>query len=634
LCVRDTDNGYCAFDIYKKYLLASHNGTNSINSYIDLCDVCLIDMATEFQNTSQDEEAKLEMRTLSDMCKVKLFMDSYISDGEHKDDSEIISTLASLIPIEKSKLKRHFGKIHSIKKPEGVNKPNGKIKYGHVGINEKVNTSIHNKYRAQKRGGGGEEGDTEEDMIMMDTIKTKIASALTDIKELALQKVSTIFSDLEINVSVILEDDLFISDPEATREKNVITDDILSNIKDILNSDVSDLAQEIEDTIIAEEEEEEKTSTVSSESELESELESGVKEFTFVEEVEEIDEGEEADEETEEEEVKEKETEVVEEKETEEIPTTNINFIEDIFQEIINVLIPPNSNSNSNSKTKKSDNGEIFKIPDELNQSIVSVINEESTETAVAQESYPEIPTDGYPITDTSGSGIEGDDEIEEIEGILSDESSDIETTESVEVEGNGGGEGKGKIMDAGPHHGLTPVVKPEIPVITPGKPQRPHKSWKFGWKSKQNQVHNEDHKKKPTVLQAINKLFEEGKYTPSTPEEASQLYVPYKKWIVKKSEYVVSQELLHDDINPEPMEVEEFSVQNGGSFIPEPIYEEEEGREEKSIKLNNLENHRDNNGDEESFEIGSKKVSFINSVHPTKPSINFRDSEKRESKF
>jgi len=596
LCVRDNNDSYCAFDIYQRYVEASNNSNNAINSYIDLCDVCLIDMANEFQQASQDEEAKYEMKTLADMCKVKLFMDSYINEG-NQEDGEIISTLASLVPIEGEKLKRHYGKIHSFKNPEagGFVKSNGKIKYGHVGINEKVNTSIHNKYRAttaQKR----QEFEEEDDMIILDNIKTKIYSALSDIKELALQKVSTIFSNLELNVSVMLEDDLFISDPEATREKNVLTDDILSSIKDILNSDVSDIAKEIEgyildDTITSVVDESKATPTP------------------------EVLEGEEG------------------EVEDDDIPT---GPVDDIFQEAVDIPF-----------VKKSEDGEdIFEIPEEANDhdeaavppptsTVTEIIPEPTETTAIAQEVYPEIPTDGYPIVE---SGTEGDDEIQEIEGILPDESSDVEVSSDDDDDEFADDESEepvpedesknpihDEIIDEGPHHGQTPFVKPEVPVITPTKPQRPDKPWKFGFKTKTEQVSPQ---KKPTILKSINKLFGENKnnYTPSTPEEAARFYTPIKKWVVKKSEYVVSHELLNEEIDPEQAEIEDTPVQDASVYAPEPLTEDD-----KSIKLNNPENHRDNN-EEETFEIGSKKVSFINSVHPTKPSLNFRDNDNRDT--
>lgn len=569
---------------------------NSINSYIDLCDVCLIDMASEFQKVSQDEEAKYEMKTLSEMCRVKLFMDSYLSGG-NQGDEEIISTLASLVPTaDRARLKRHFGKIHSFKNPEagGFVKSNGKIKYGHVGINEKVNTSIHNKNRAsfaQKR----QEDEVDEDMLIIDSVKTKIASALNDIKELALQKVSTIFANLELNVSVMLEEDLFISDPEATREKNILTEDILSSIKDILNSENTDIEEEMIAYILDD------TNSATNTEAIPTQTPSAVEEV---------------------------------EMEDEAIPT---GPIDDIFQEVVDYPL-----------MKKSENGEIFEIPEEeINDDANLLVSPPSptetmveptleptveatpepvpepteTPTFVVQETYPDVLTDGNPVND----------DFEEIEGILPDESSDVEVSsddddDDVDNGELGDDESEADIMDEGPHHGVTPIVKPEIPFITPAKPQRPNQPWKFGFKVEQDQ--GESHRK-PSILQTVNKLFEDNKnqYTPSTPEEAAQFYNPIKKWAaVKKSEYVVSHELYNEDIDPEQAELEDSPVQDAANYAPEPLTDED-----KSIKLNNPDNHRDNN-EEEAFEIGSKKVSFINSVHPTKPSLNFRDNDRKDT--
>jgi len=511
-------------------------------------------MANEFQLVSQDDEAKYEMKTLGEMCRVKLFMDSYIKDG-NKDDEEIISTLASLVPtMDKAKIKRHYGKIHSMKTPDnqGFVKSNGKIKYGHVGINEKVNSSIHKNRSsfAQKR----QEAEIEEfdEVVMVNSIKVKIAVALTNIKELALQQVSSIFTELETSVSDMLEDDLFISDPDATREKTVITDDILNSIKDILNSNIDfefggcfDEQTTLQDVTEA--------PTVAS-----------------VDEVEEL----------------------------EEIPT------DDIFQEEIVDYPAP---------AKKYAEEDIFQIFEEINEelgeeaeSAVDISSEPTaaSEDAIVQEVYPEVPTDGFPIVESGGE----DDEfpVESSSAEVSDDDEDEYGDDEV---------------DEGPHHGVTPEVQPETPVINPSKPHRP---WKIGWKV---QPELGDHKevghRRPTVIQAINKLFEDNKYTPSTTEEAAQLYKPYKKWMMKKSDYVVSNELLNENISPS--QAEDASA---------PFYNEYE--EGQSIKLNNIDNHRDNN-EEEPTEIGAKKVSFVNSVHPTKPSLNFRNSEeerKRELQF
>jgi len=566
LCVKNENDSYCAFDIYQKYLKASNVNMNSINSYIDLCDSCLIEMANEFQLVSQDEEAKNEMKTLGEMCRVKLFMDSYIKDG-NKGDEEVISTLASLIPtMDKAKIKRHYGKIYSLKTPEaGFVKSNGKIKYGKVGINEKVNTSIHKNRstNAKKR----QEIEIEEDneLIIFNNIKEKITAALNDIKELALQQVSSIFTELETSVSDMLEDELFISDPDATREKNVITDNILNNIKDILNSNIGDIEIEIEGYIG----EQEQTIIFSPDYTT---TEDAVETSTVVNIS--------------------NEEKVVEEEEEEEIPTG------EVFQEEV-VGYPV---------SKKLNADDIFEIVEEIKEELGEVESEnvanisaaptESSEDVIVQEVYPEVPTDGYPIIE---SGTEGDDEypIENSNDEVNSDDDDIPE----------------EWVDEGPHHGFIPIIKPEIPVVTPGKPHRP---WKHGWKIHDH--HKNAGHRRPSIIQAINKLFEENRvhYTPSSPEEVANLYKPYKKWMMKKSDYVVSNELLNENIDSVQVESHELPAQLENEF--------DEGQ---SIKLNNLDNHRDNN-EEESVEIGSKKVSFVNSVHPTKPSLNFRNSEEK----
>jgi len=186
LCVKNKNDSYCAFDIYKKYIEVTNNNANALNSYMDLCDECLIEMSSVFQVVSNDKEAVDEIKTVSEMCKVKLLMDTIVND-ENSNEKEVLSTLASLAPDDiKSRSKRHYGKIHSFKNPDvsGFVKSNGKIKYGNVGINEKVNTSIHNKNLRSSQMNKREE---DEDVNMVMNFKEKLTTALYDIKTLAIQ---------------------------------------------------------------------------------------------------------------------------------------------------------------------------------------------------------------------------------------------------------------------------------------------------------------------------------------------------------------------------------------------------------------------------------------------------------------
>jgi len=543
LCVRNESNEYCAFDIYKKYIEATNNNMNTINSYIDLCDECLIDMANEFQKVSVDEESINEMKTLAEMCKVKLFMDTVMADGDTKEDSEVISTLASLVPdantadVEKM-VKRHYGKIHSFKNPEvnGFVKSNGKIKYGHVGINEKVNTSIHNKNRSNQKRQDMEE---EEEEVMMRDLKEKIVIAIENIRKLALYNVDFAFTNLEVNVNVLLEDSLFISDPESTREKNVLTDEIMSNIKDILNSDVYDINEEMAEYIssVVEPLEEQATATPIVDAE-------------------------------------ELETEAIEE------------HIIDVF-EASPEDVPLN---------KKSKLGRIFNISEEVPVFTVSAMIDEQVTPVVEEEQATET-TMAAVEEEATQSGEEGDDE---------------------ENEGSG--------KESSEEEGQVPVVETEVPVIIPGKPSnRPdnHKKpinqknpFKFGYPAKHEPMGPHG---KQSILNAINKLFGESKYNPA--EDRTNIYMPIKKWI-KKSEYVVSNEL---HVEEEPAVEEEVAEVVDNEVGEVPILE-------KSIKLNNPDNHRDINDEEEPYEIGSARVTYINSVHPVKPSIFFREPDRKET--
>jgi len=538
LCVKNDSESYCAFDIYKKYVDATNNNANGLNSYMDLCDECLIEMATEFKAMSTDKKAIDEMNNLSEMCKIKLVMDNMVQD-ENANDKNVISNLAALAPAD-AKLKRHYGKIHSFKNPDtnGFVKANGKIKYGNVGINEKVNTSIHSKNLRSAQMNKRQEED----------FKEKIALALENIKYLALQQVSSSFTNLEINVSVLLQDNLFISDPEGIREKNVLTEEILSNIKDILNSEVIE--------------------------EQESETETAAPIFEKIE-----------------------------------FPVDIPTDIENIFEkEPIEAMF----------NNKKFEVDGVFEINDNDEYDVYIASPTDEVETSVPEnkeEVVNEEPTDLIPINDDAE---DGDDEEE----ISQEEVENTDTDDEEEV----------PPPPPGPHHGTPPDVKPEVPKITPGKPTKPNqhehpglpnKPWKFGYPSKPK---NPIYPGKQGILHSINKLFEENKDHHSNPaHEPANLYMPIKKWIMKKSNYVVSKELLAEDLEEAQEIIEEVSVPN--SFIDDDIPAE-------TIKLNNPDNHRDNNDEEEVFEIGSKKVSYINSSHPVKPTLNFRksDEERRDT--
>jgi len=260
----------------------------------------------------------------------------------------------------------------------------------------------------------------------------------------------------------------------------------------------------------------------------------------------------------------------------------------------------------------------VFEINDNDEYDVYIASPTDEVETSVPEnkeEVVNEEPTDLIPINDDAE---DGDDEEE----ISQEEVENTDTDDEEEV----------PPPPPGPHHGTPPDVKPEVPKITPGKPTKPNqhehpglpnKPWKFGYPSKPK---NPIYPGKQGILHSINKLFEENKDHHSNPaHEPANLYMPIKKWIMKKSNYVVSKELLAEDLEEAQEIIEEVSVPN--SFIDDDIPAE-------TIKLNNPDNHRDNNDEEEVFEIGSKKVSYINSSHPVKPTLNFRksDEERRDT--
>ncbi|ORX80452.1 hypothetical protein BCR32DRAFT_293846 [Anaeromyces robustus] len=589
LCVRNTEGGYCAFDVYNKYAETSKNN-QSINSYVDLCDECLIAMTDEFQKVSTDEESIAEMQTVSEICKVKLFMDTYVSQGGNgngkDDDSDVISTLASLIPNndEQEKTnnpeKRNYGKIHSFKNPDvsGFVKSNGKIKYGHVGVNEKVNTSIHNKnlrnslppssssfLNSSIRSLSGmnkrdkeeevKKEEEEEEEVIITNIKGKVTNSINIIKELALQQVSNIFNVLEENVNELMKDDLFINDPESTREKDAITNEIINNIKDILNSDI-DIKIDIET-------------------------------LTDVED--------------------------------------NVN--KEVFEENTNndILI-------EEKRVKKSD---IFEVEEEINEVfIASASVTVPTETIAIEETVPTVTDIVVDEQETEVvTPINEDDKDEIEEGV--EEQPPLEEQQQPPLEEEQQQQPpplEEEIIR--PQEGKLPEVKPEIPIINPTKPHRPHrpgqpnKPWKFGWPAKQQQQQQRpstlpSQQEKPSILQLVNQIFENSQYDPS--KDPTKVLMPIKKWSMKKSEFVVSDELIVED--EKEIEKEDIINEvNTNIHIDEPEMEDED----KSIKLNNPDNHRDAD-EEEVFEIGAKKISYINSYHPVKPSLNFREDDKKE---
>ncbi|ORX47090.1 hypothetical protein BCR36DRAFT_330855 [Piromyces finnis] len=574
LCVKNENDGYCAFDVYQNYIKHSNSIVNNIYGYIDLCDDCLIEMANEFQKVSQDEEIKNEMKTFSEMCRVKLFMDSYLKENQHNEEA-IISSIASFVPLDRAKLKRNVGKIHSFKNPDagGFLKSNGKIKYGHVGINEKINTFInYNKERStqahKRQENEAEGGVVNDDFTLFNAFATKISTALTDIKELALQKVSTIFDNLEFSINSVFEEKeervIYVYNPEMIKEEeeddNVITSEFLSDIKNILNSHVaSDDDKEEEETTLA------MTAATTTQ------------EPTMI--------------------VEDNNTFDDNDDNNDEIPTEPID---DIFQ------------INENPSTeKKSKFIEIFHIPPEVKEEnvmgIAALPNPTETESIAEPTEIPsstveqEIPTEE--------SGTEGDDEL--------DEDKEDETAPHQH----------GHVFVAGPPNGKKPINKPEFPIFNPGKFNRPNKGWKVKGIQQQNKHQFfGGNSEKPTILQTINKIFEENKFSkPSTPNDPSDLYMPFKKW-VKKNEYVVSKKEEEVEI------VEEVNIHDNTSMEEKNTFSDIDLEEGKSIKLNKPDHRNNDDDDEEAIQIGTKKISFINSVHPTKPSLNFRNHKGKDT--
>ncbi|KAL6604216.1 hypothetical protein U3516DRAFT_640185 [Neocallimastix sp. 'constans'] len=516
LCVKNNEGNYCAFDIYKQYLEVTDNNTKPLASYTDLCNDCLINMSNEFQRVSKDLDSISKIDSITEMCKIKKLMRIFVFDKSRSSSNQngnIISTLASLAPSNNSKLeKRNYGKIHSFKNPEvnGFVKSSGKVKFGEVGVNEKVNSSIHLKNlkkRFIKEKSKRQEEVTDEEMMMMD-IKDKIALAIENIKELALQKVNSVLSNLEINVNVMLEDDLFIADPENTREKNVITNEILGNIKNILND---------------------------------------------------IDDGEEGDDE---------DDEVVEEDKTdlaEEITENASDIFESESQENISMNKKSEAILDENGIFKVNENDPIYdvfiaEVPTATNTLIepTDIITEESI-----------IPTQAVPDESEEGSGEEGSSE----EGSSEEDDDD-----------------------------KSPIFKPGKPswpfkLEHSKKPGHSKKPSKFGWPHKQH-VHTG---RSNDILHSINRIFEEKNERKESQKVNQHEHVSSKKhsWAAKKSEI----------------------------FGNEIHRANEESTENKEVKLNRNNNHRDTN--EEVYEVGSKKVNWINNVHLTKPSLNFRDDKK-----
>jgi len=633
LCVRNEDNGYCAFDIYKKYEEATENNKKHIESYMDLCDECLIDMAKEFQNNSRDEEAINEINTLAEICKVKLYVKSINKKENKSGGSSLISTLASLIPSKEMKSKRNYGKIHSFKNPDvggGFVKSNGKIKYGNVGINEKVNFSIHNKnLRSSARSINNkgkvkrqDEGEGEEEVMMMN-IKEKIAMALDNIKELALEKVNSVINNLEVNVSVMLEEDLFISDPENTREKNVITNEIIDNIKDILNNvdDISE-AEEADTEADTEAEEVEAVAVATTDIEEETEAETEAEEVEVVA-----------------------------------VATTDVEQATETVENVSDDMLPPlpiidifnlagNDNDIPMNKKEYDENG-IFLIEENNPEYDVYIADDSAAATTKVSENV-EVPTEAttdveeeeeetsvpeetqVPVPDE---GEEGDDEEEPTQEI--DETSDDDDNNDSDE------------SDQEPPHDLKPpVVGPEKPVIRPGKPSWPVKPGdrppvrpdhpknplKFKWPYKSDGKITKHGKY--TVINAINRIFEN---VGGGEDQANDNILVKRGTMMKKSEYVVSNELLNESEEQPIEEVGEEEVvndieQEAKSHIEGVAIESHEiPSEENNIKLNNLDNHRDTD-EEEVFEIGAKKVAWINSYHPNKPSLNFREDKRRET--
>ena len=491
-------------------------------------------MSNVFQVVSTDKDSVNEIRTLSEMCKVKLLMDDIVND-ENSNENEVLSTLAALAP-EETKSKRHYGKIHSFKNPDvnGFVKSNGKIKYGNVGINEKVNTSIHNKNlrsaQMNKRG----------DDITLMNFKQKLSNALYNIKTLAVQKVTNSFTNLEVNVNVLLEDNLFISDPEGNREKAVLTEEILDNIKNILNSEPDEKVTEVESEAI---------------------------------------------------------------EEAADIPTELVELFESLPVEII-----------ANRKKSSSLDG-VFQIDES-----------EENEVYIAEAATTAVSSDEEDAEETTVPVNKEEEEEEE------------ETTEDV--------------PPSPPSLQGPPDVQPEVPKVTPNKPTNPHQMgrpgqpgqpWKFGWPAKPSQNHQNNHYHgKPSILHTINKLFGDTRgiqtnkyhnhnhnhnhnynnpYNKKSTGLPASYYMPTKKWFMKKRNYVVSNELLNEreEVMNEALE-EEIKVQ----------VDTMEDMPAETIKLNNPENHRDNNDDEEVFELGAKKVSIINNIRPVKPTLNFRKNDKK----
>ena len=534
-------------------------------------------MSNVFQVVSTDKDSVNEIRTLSEMCKVKLLMDDIVND-ENSNENEVLSTLAALAP-EETKSKRHYGKIHSFKNPDvnGFVKSNGKIKYGNVGINEKVNTSIHNKNlrsaQMNKRG----------DDITLMNFKQKLSNALYNIKTLAVQKVTNSFTNLEVNVNVLLEDNLFISDPEGNREKAVLTEEILDNIKNILNSEPDEKVTEVESEAI---------------------------------------------------------------EEAADIPTELVELFESLPVEII-ANRKKSSSLDGVFQIDESEENEVYIA--EAATTAVSSDEEDAEETTVPvnkeeeeeEEEVDEESTDLVPVPDD---GEEGEDEEE------AKEESAIENTDTEEEEEEE--ETTEDVPPSPPSLQGPPDVQPEVPKVTPNKPTNPHQMgrpgqpgqpWKFGWPAKPSQNHQNNHYHgKPSILHTINKLFGDTRgiqtnkyhnhnhnhnhnynnpYNKKSTGLPASYYMPTKKWFMKKRNYVVSNELLNEreEVMNEALE-EEIKVQ----------VDTMEDMPAETIKLNNPENHRDNNDDEEVFELGAKKVSIINNIRPVKPTLNFRKNDKK----